>query len=199
MGNNGQPRDPYLACPGSVCLMSPGRRQGDEHGRRSRAQECHVAAQAGLAAAELLLLDKAIEDTFCGVSLLERSPGVGLKPPGDQVAVGIHPRARTGLALPVARRLTHSQGFPNGLPRELQMAANLPDRPAIDPMLLADELHIDHLEHYSFPLPPAHLASAYREPISRWSTFRRALTLYWSTFRLANTDSRHFRLNKAGG
>jgi len=93
----------------------------------------------------------------------------------------------TSLLLSVPRRFTLSQDFPNGLPCDLQMPANLPDRPAVDPMLLADELDIDQLEHCSFPLPPARLASAYREPISRWSTIRRALTHYWSTFRLAIT------------
>jgi hypothetical protein len=60
---------------------------------------------------------------------------------------------------------------------------NLADRATVDQALFADELHIDHLEHSSFPLPPAIASSAYRKPISRWSTFRRALPLYWSTFR----------------
>jgi hypothetical protein len=79
-------------------LLTKGSAERDEDLVGLGAQPRDVAPDRGLAAPELVLADKTIVDSFGGVALLGRSMGIGGEPALDQRPIGIHCRARAGLA-----------------------------------------------------------------------------------------------------
>src|SRR6266702_7227984 len=77
----------------------------------------------------------------------------------------------------VARRLRARHRLADCLPGQVKLAADPPDRPTLDQMLLANEFHVDHREQNPVSLPGCIVASTGRLIVSGWSTFRRALPL----------------------